>query len=691
MPRPENLEESLRREEPEDRQSPSDNISAPERVPEIDLSVLSEWLMSRFRESVIDKAMFGWYDDRIYDYKAYYGLKDEFFSNWPWPNASNFHEPITPVLLDTAWAAIQNSMFPKTDKIINVKGWAAEDAINASRLEKILNFQNVVEAETYNIMDLNTFRTLFNGTSFVKTFIDWESDEFKLRHACIPAEYMHGRIRSNGLQVKDTDFVIQIIPLTDTEYEKRKNLKINGKKYYDNFYSIPHGVVFGDMTLDAIRNEEAAAFGLDVSGFDDRSRRYIAEAYCTFYPMGSMRPLELVVSFAPSNGAILHYRINEDKIRPFSDYYLYPNPGAMFHMSLPKKIKDIQLKANYVDKQVTDAADKAISQPGYLEEGSRFAVSRSVRVPSGMYEIKAGSRVTFENVDMAPIVERGRQIDALWDKAERLSGFTDLYQGTTPDRRLSATTDTLRFQKSEGRVGALVKRYSGGWKKTCELSYFYNDRQITFEKKNGTKKHIEKIQKIIGFDSNFSDIDQVFPSGGYRGRYDFLVGGSEAEVENDKKEQSLLLDKVLPIFGKSEAIAWSIFNKQAELINFTDFKDVVPPPREADVVPVEKMLSRIEGGEKNVIPSPLIDTAYYMYKLKIYTTTSRFDQMEEDKKREIQKLIQKVEAIQNGKAIAMATHLVKMNPNLSESLRSLVGQGEEQNLQPEESLNAPVV
>ena len=86
---------------------------------------------------------------------------------------------------------------------------------------------------------------------------------------------------------------------------------------------------------------------------------------------------------------------NKDLIRPLSDYGIWLNDGFAYNRSAPEILKDIQDKANYTDKQVTDAADKAISQPGYIEEGSGFDPNDHVRVPTGMYEVKKGTKITL--------------------------------------------------------------------------------------------------------------------------------------------------------------------------------------------------------------------------------------------------------------------------------------------------------
>ena len=67
---------------------------------DIDEDYLSEELVRSLRDMIRDRESFGFEAKRRYDDESYYGIKDEFFNNWPWPGASNFSEPIIPTMVD---------------------------------------------------------------------------------------------------------------------------------------------------------------------------------------------------------------------------------------------------------------------------------------------------------------------------------------------------------------------------------------------------------------------------------------------------------------------------------------------------------------------------------------------------------------------------------------------------------------
>jgi len=148
---------------------PNDIIPGNQKEPEVgDKDALSAYLQKITKQDIQDRDAFGFIEKQVYNEKAYYEQKDEFFSNWPHPNASNFIEPITSTMVDVGWDAVHSAMFSNPLKTVRVDGVGKEDKPYAPLIAHTLNWENSMESDMLQVQDMNIFRTLLRGTGFVK-------------------------------------------------------------------------------------------------------------------------------------------------------------------------------------------------------------------------------------------------------------------------------------------------------------------------------------------------------------------------------------------------------------------------------------------------------------------------------------------------------------------------------------------
>src|SRR3990167_11502220 len=106
---------------------PNDVIPKDQPEPDIDKDKLSEFLVKTLRNDIQDRETWGFTERMAYNEKAYNGIKDEFMQNWPYPRASAYPVPISPVLEDVGVSQIMGAMFRNPMKTLNVAGWGKED------------------------------------------------------------------------------------------------------------------------------------------------------------------------------------------------------------------------------------------------------------------------------------------------------------------------------------------------------------------------------------------------------------------------------------------------------------------------------------------------------------------------------------------------------------------------------------
>ena len=686
MPRPKQSEiVNLLRPNPDIDLKANDAIPKNQSEPDIgDKDVLSEYLQKITKQDIADRDSWGFIDKQTYNEKSYYGIKDEFFSNWPWPRASNFIEPITPTLVDVGITQMQSALFRNPMNTVNVEGVSKEDKLYAPLVQHVMNYTNGVETEIHDVQGTNLFRILLRGTGFMKSWLDI-GDEFKLRHASIPMQLVYKPIRGNGCQRDKCDHISQFIPLTENDWMFRRGIKIKGKDVYENLDLIAPGFEpasdsLGGEELQLLKNQIT---GMDIQTADARDLRWMVETQLTYYPPEKFKAVELIVWWSLRAG-IIHRVVEVDPSikRSLADYWVYPSDGYSYQRSLPEIIRDIHEKANYTDKQVTDASDGAIMPPGFIEEGSGFDPMEHVLVPNGMYEVKRGTNIQWKQVNITPIIERSREIDKLWDKAKTRTGFTDIFMGLEPDRQNTLGGDRLRLAKANNRFKGLLDTFNIGYRRSCEIQYDLIDRNIPRK----------KLVMILG-SMDYSNANQLFPNvqdGGQEfglgidAKLNFSISGKSQE-EVDIKNQDILTmtQEILATpFGQDKGVAWRCLKARSEVRGYKEYETVVPRPPEADIQSIDEVLQRIESGETQIEPSPIMENVqieFYLFRIGAFTKTERFRFYNEKQKAALKLYANRLNQIREGQEIAKWQKRAESDPLVAEAMGEFmqeVGRGD---------------
>jgi len=639
--------------------------------PDLDMDRLSEYLYRITREDIRSRDDFGFVEKQAYNQKSYYEVKDEFFSSWPWPFASNHIEPIIPTILDAGVMEISTDMFIDPVKTVVVDGIGKEDKRYSPHISHVMNFQNTVDNELYEVHNLNIFRAYMDGTVFLKTWLD-VGDDFKLRHASIPMRLVYKSIRGNGCQRDKCDHITQFIPLTENDWRFRKNLRIGGKKVYDHLEILAPGF----EPAESLGAEELRLLQNQITGFDaeqneDRTMRYMAETSMTYYPPGSRKAIEIIVWWSMRHGLIHRVVFNDDLIRNLADYWFYSSDGWAYQRSLPEILRGYQEKANYTDKQVTDAADIAINPPAYIDKQSSFKAENMLRVPTGMYEVEKGTRVTLEERNIAAIIERGNYLDRIWDKAWQRASLADVQQKVGTLKSDTATADLLRIKQSDKTSRALLNTYNIGFRRTAEIQYELTDRHMP------RKMFLD----ILG-SADFVNVNQFFPNAeGGEGlnlgrRFNFSLAGRSYsdKLEEDERTLTVTAEILASPFGQDKAVLWRTMKKRAEINRFREFDTFVPRPPEADVISVEELLQRIESGETEIAPSPLTDKVtidYQMFRVGAFQRTDRFKNYSDSQRVALSQYVAKLDAIRTMATYAMLQKRAEGDPLFGEALEEV--------------------
>ena len=101
--------------------SPFDTIPDVDRndLTNLDEDHLRKYIVSAFQNMITDRQDYGWLEKKEHAIKSYYGKKNEALRHIPHENASNFPFPLTPTILDTAWANIQTGLFKNYNSILS--------------------------------------------------------------------------------------------------------------------------------------------------------------------------------------------------------------------------------------------------------------------------------------------------------------------------------------------------------------------------------------------------------------------------------------------------------------------------------------------------------------------------------------------------------------------------------------------
>lgn len=594
-------------------------------TPNIDETELSKYLLEVFGFDVQDKEQYGWVVKREYDLKSYYMIKDLAMTRRPWPGASAYPVPITPTLLDTGWANIVASMKSPDGRMIRASGVGEEDIRKAVPLESLLNWQVTNTMDMDNEQDKNIFRALIHGRSIMKVMQDFEKNRVKV--ISFDAENFYIPIDADDVQ--SADRVHQIIPLTTNQIELRKLWGI----YKDLDKMTPGARISRGQSADTrLMQMKDLITGTSKEQKSRRETYFMCESYCDYAPKSGtgygggpsragVKPIPLIVWWSPNGGTIHRVAKNEDKMKPFAEYDIYPTPGYFWSMSLPEKLKGIQEKANYADKQNTDALDVAISPAAYIDDSSEFNKNTAQRVPGGIYTIGKNNTITFEQ---RPPRDPGfeKQYQTMWIEAQQLTGMIDIaYGAQTKDQTLGQTQ--IRTFRADIRFSSIVKRIEMGWKKTIDLIYHYDNKFMDRKTKI----------KVIGY-ADYQSIDELFPNPeagalglGFEGKFDFeFAGAAVTDVEKDTQKKIAFYEKQLlsPDVLMDKATSWKMRKELAEAYGVRDFERVMAKPKEALALPPEEAIQRVVSGQKYVPLRPEIDADAYIYEIELFMRGETF-------------------------------------------------------------------
>ena len=639
--------------------APSDTLPTDDmQAPNIDEEDLKTCLINDFQNDCKDKEEWNWVEKQEYNLRAYYMIKDLAMTQRPWPGASAYPVPITPTLLDTGHANIKASMKSGDGKMTHVVGIGEEDIRSASTLESLLNWQIVNDIKMDKIQDKNVFRTLLNGTGIMKVIQDFRNNSVKVTSVDIENFYIP--IDANGCQFDDNNGrCTQIIPLSYNDVQFRKLWGI----YKDIDKMVPGARVSRNNAM------ERTTFITDqISGTnkDTKMRRetyFLAETYSEYFSKSGtgygsngspsragVRPIYLRISWSPNGGTIHRIvDISNDKIVPFSKYDLYPIPGYFFSMSMPEKLRAVQEKANYSDKQNTDALDKSISPAMFVDDTDQFNTAVSQRVQGGIYPKGKGNTIDFEP---QPARDRGfeDQYRQMWIEARELTGLIDINVGAqTNDKTLGQTK--IRSYRADIRFADILDRFEVGWHDTMDLIYHYDNKFMPRDTKI----------KVIGY-SNYMSIDELFPNAdtnlglGLEGRYNFEFAGSPVtELEKERQDKKDFYGQLIlsPAVLQDKGTYWKAMEQLAKAHDIRDFETVFTKPKEALVLSAQEAIQRIVSGQLQVDIRPGIDTDSYLFEIQKFTRSDTFKVLPPEGQMALMKMYQIADMMRQAQMQAM--------------------------------------
>jgi len=316
--------------------TPADNIPPVDRgdVTNLDEDKLRSYIYSAFMNCITDKQDYGWLSKKEYNIKAYYGIKNEAMKHYPHENASAFPVPLTPTLLDTAWANVQSGLFSNPNAPLMGEGVGTEDIRPQSILLKYLNWQMVKECGLEQESDKNVFRAFLHGDGIFKIIFDLKTNKVKVRS--IDIENFYVPIDATGVQKEDTDIIIHIIPLSYYDVQLRKAMKI-----YRKPEEILPGVNLVMRNSDQIRRQVDDISGISMDTKINRDNYYIAEIDLSYIPPDAYRPMDLKVWMSPNGGTIQRIRKVDPALkRPYSVVHCYPYTDRFYSMGIPEKIQN---------------------------------------------------------------------------------------------------------------------------------------------------------------------------------------------------------------------------------------------------------------------------------------------------------------------------------------------------------------
>lgn len=611
-----------------------------------------------FKNDIRDKEDFGWLFKRQYDIRAYYGIKNAAMQNWPYPGASAYPTPITPTLLDTGWANLRASMEGKNGDLIEVKGVGKEDKRRAKILQRLMNWQVTNDIPVDEVLDAAVFRALLHGDGPIKVIQDFQRNSVKM--FSFDPENLYLPIDASGFTTTDTDHVIQIIPLSINDINQRKLWGI----YKDLDRMSPGVAIATAQATDLLLRERDNATGTNMEQRVRRETYYMMEYYKTYYPKSSsgtigmsggpssagVRPQEIIAWISPNGGIVHRISRNVDGVRPFARMNIYPNAGRFFSMSMPEKLKNIQEKADYADKQNTDALDRSIMPAGFTDDKEVFNAGASMRVPGGIYPL--GSRGQTIMWEPQPPRDRGfeMQYQQMWVEAQQITGLIDISYGSNAKQDKTLGQSQMRSFRADIRFNSIYKRIERGWKQAVDLLYHYDNQFMP----RSTKL------SVIGFD-DLKTIDELFPKVqgemglGMEGKFDFAFAGEsvtdrEQTLQNDLQLCTNLL--MNPLVSMDRGNLWRVTQRLAETLGETNLETLITKPKEAYLISPEEAIERIMSGELDIQPKPGIDLESYTFELQLFMMSETFMNLSPQQQGAIQTLLGRVMVMQAAQRLA---------------------------------------
>lgn len=602
---------------------PSDIIPPVDRgdLTSLDEDHLRRYIISAFQNCITDKYDYNWLEKKEYAIKSYYGLKNEAMKHWPHEGASAFPVPMTPTLLDTAWANVQSGIWANSDSPIMVPGVGTEDIRPANILLKFLNWQVTSDMNFESESDKNVFRTFLHGTGILKIMFDIKSGKVKI--FSIDLENFYVPIDSSGVQKDGTDIVTHIIPLSYADVQVRKAM---------NVYRDPDALVPGMSAIyrdsDQLRKLMDEVSGVSMDTKVRRDNYYIAEVDLSNYmPRNSLRPLELKVWMSPNGAVIQRIRKiengkDQEMRRPYAVAHAYPYPDRFYSMGMPEKLRNIQEKLDYSDKQYTDALDIANLPAMFVDDTDSFNRTRQQRVRGGIYPKGKGNTIDWEP---QPPIERGfaQERAMLWEQGERLTGVIDITQG----RASSFGGKTLgeieiRSARADVRFSTIFKRFEKQFRDAVQNIYELDD--IYFPE--------NKFMDVVGYQSEGYTMNEIFPKkNGKLEDYNFRFSGylqSDKNVENEKKYGFLTAQMTSRLVDSDPSNIWRVSKEMAEISGVKNFGEIVSRPKETRIIGVDEFIQRVISGEKNIQIRPGIDADDYVFEIQLFMRSQTFQNLE---------------------------------------------------------------
>lgn len=617
--------------------SPTDTVPPDDRGDvALDEDRLASRIIELFQDDIKHKEYYNWVSKREYDIKAYYQMKEEAWKNWPWVGASAYRGSLTPTLLDTAWATLNESIWPVEGNPLQVKGYGVEDVRTSKILQKYLN--NVIENETNlrTVEEQNIFRMLIHGTGVVK--IRRTADGSSVDTSSVDVENIFVPLDAQGFKIDQTDHVFQVIPLTYNDIQARKALGV-----YNHLDEIHPGIgISTEMSRERISMKMDEVTGTDLTQHRRNNLYYILECYLTYFEKDSMRPQELIAWIAPNGGKILRVRKNDDLIRPYSRHVIYEAPGRFYGISLPEKVRPIQEKLDYSDKQYTDALDRANMPAMFVDDTSTFDPDTAQRVPGGIYPKGVGGKIDFEPVYP---VQRGFDQERfnLWSEGERLTGLVDVIQGSSTKSGRTLGETQIRTQAAGVRFNALFSRYEKGWNETMSIVYEYQNRYVPREKKI----------RLIGYE-DIHTVGEIFPAKdqayglGSQGNFDFCFSARPV-IERDQEKMDFIqfydTAMINPIVASNPGNLWKLLEERAKIAGVRNLESLVTKPKEASILSPQEFIQRLLSGQYGVQIRPGIDAENYIFEIQMFMQTESFQGLDPRAQQALMKALKTAEMI----------------------------------------------